>query len=665
MAYPLENLQSSFFPSRLTKGNKKYPVEYHNLRKEYHALSNKQGLRYHYITSNNEIETVGRRDIGYVIQNNYDGNKFVIYFGISYPDVEFNRINNELAMQGIRPFIYEVGRVNDEYGKQDVDEEGRPMWYWVTDYFEKDELIDSLCRRDSSMLGAVYNALSRVLDTIHKSNYVIRRFKMKQMFVGSCSNYNNNNEKTIFCNCGITRWFKYPSERFEKGQTIIDNPSVNDVTDYLLNNIVKIDFSRYNSVRTDETGFVEPIDNWMSLMFIMLDVMGMFIPDCIIFDNDYTYSRFDINNHSVSYNEAKKDFDSTYTGTVEMYQYYLNKYLHTYEIPATNFNLNMKYQNYEQMFENRIQNKIDNMKKWKRNFVEYINWMMLNKDMNIKPVDIKNNTEELMLYLREEYNVFAVDGVQWNYYNLFILCIAYLSMIKQFKTNYVDNTFMHYIVPYWITFFTNVYIAYSYFYDEEWFKMVKELNPNDNIPEDYDEFLEYFTHNNVLYPSNITINPVDIGEYDSYDRFMKYTCINDYTYPIVTKSDKLTKIMNNVTGVSVDTYEVENETPNQYLRNMNMLAAKIAEQDDDNADPRYYSVSVTKDTISKINNSLNNIDKNAFNTTLIDSDNIDMTDNGFEQIPSFNKYTKRNDTYSKRDNTTYTKRNTYNRYRKY
>lgn len=609
--YPLELLEVSFLNNRLERynQNKKYPDEYYILRKQYHALKKSGQTKYSYKTYDfKHVEVVGRHNNGFVITNNFDGNRFVIYFGTTYPSVEQIRINNELAMKGIRTFIYEVGMVmnpsfynlSKEERKifankqqyQERDEEGKKIWYWVTDYFIQDMMIDKLCKYSAYYLDGVYEMFTNILNTIHKNNYIIPKFEMKQMFIGYCDNYENKDNRTIFCMCPFVRWFNYPYENYNNKTKKISypNPDFRNVKDYIMNNIVKVDFSRYNSVRTDESGFVEPIDNWMSVMFIMLDIMGMFIPDCIIYDNDYSASMFKIGSKNMTYEEAKNDFDMSYRGTEDMYKYYLNKYLNETELPTNNIDNNIPSDKLEKIFIKRIDRKIGLMKRWKKNFVKYINWMLINYDENITVSDIKENVKDLVLYMRNEDNIFEVDGVQWNYYNLFVICIGYLSMINQFKRNYIDNEFISSSVYELIRFFTKVYTAWLGYENEEWMESLVNLNPDVEIPvEEYREFADFFVTNELNY-NEIVFNAYTVDEWNSYDRLVKYTCMNDYKYPVVKDSYKLQSIMDNVTGKKIQRYEFESENPNEYLERMNRLAAKIANQENDDADPRYYHV---------------------------------------------------------------------------
>ena len=212
MAYPLENIEIVNLCSRVRGGENKYPREYYNLRKDYRATKDRNGLRYsyRYKTVENEddqymkvIETVGRSDIAYVIENIFDHSRFVILFGTRYPSTEEVRINNDLAMKGIRPFIYEIGMIVDDsfYGLnvnnranfmtkknyQTKNEMGKPVWYWITDYYYYDYLLDTVCKNGSN-IEAAYSMFATMLPILHKDNYVITKFEMKQMFYGACSN---------------------------------------------------------------------------------------------------------------------------------------------------------------------------------------------------------------------------------------------------------------------------------------------------------------------------------------------------------------------------------------------------------------------------------------------------------------------------------------------
>lgn len=610
MAYPLENIEIVNLCSRVRGGENKYPREYYNLRKDYRATKDRNGLRYsyRYKTVENEddqymkvIETVGRSDIAYVIENNFDHSRFVIHFGTRYPSTEEVRINNDLAMKGIRPFIYEIGMIVDDsfYGPnvnnranfmtkknyQTKNEMGKPVWYWITDYYYYDYLLDTVCKNGSN-IEAAYSMFATMLPILHKDNYVITKFEMKQMFYGACSNYRDDSIKTLMCVCPFRRWFFYPDEKISRGEEYLQDPEYKNKIDYIMNNIVRTDFSRYNSVRTDESKLVEPIDNWMSVMFIMLDVMGTYIPDCIIYDNDYRRSRFIKPDFKItdkvrdmSYDEAIDLFARTYHGTEEMYRYMRNKYLYKNRVPTITRD--------DTAFNREIENKITLIKRWKKNFVQYINWMLLNYNNNISVNDIKNNLDTIVFALGGD-NVFDVDGVQWSFYNLFVVCIGYISMIRQFKRNYIDSEFMTRTIPEFLHFLTLIYTCWVTYNDESYKQSLYQLNPSMNIPYDtLQSYIDFFVNNDIQYMP-VVFNIDTVNERASYQRFVDYTCMHNYGYPVVRMSPRLEEIMNNVTGRSIPDYTFEEENDNVYLRRMNSLTANLIGNRNLNADPRYY-----------------------------------------------------------------------------
>lgn len=611
MAYPLENIEIVNLCSRVRGGENKYPREYYNLRKDYRATKDRNGLRYsyRYNTVENEddqrmkvIETVGRSDIAYVIENIFDHSRFVIHFGTRYPSTEEVRINNDLAMKGIRPFIYEIGMIVDDSfydpnvnnranfmtkkNYQTKNEMGKPVWYWITDYYYYDYLLDTVCKNGSN-IEAAYSMFATMLPILHKDNYVITKFEMKQMFYGACSNYRDDSIKTLMCVCPFRRWFFYPDERISQGEEVLPVPQYNNKIDYIMNNIVRTDFSRYNSVRTDESKLVEPIDNWMSVMFIMLDVMGTYIPDCIIYDNDYRRSRFIKPDFKItdkvrdmSYDEALRLFRDSYHGTEEMYRYMRNKYLYNNRVPTISSD--------DTAFKREIEDKITNIKTWKKNFVEYINWMLLNYNNNISVNDIKNNLDTIVFALGGD-NVFDVDGVQWSFYNLFVVCIGYISMIRQFKRNYIDSEFMTRTIPEFLHFLTLIYTCWVTYKDESYKQSLHQLNPSMNIPYNtLQSYMDFFVNNDIQYMP-VVFNIDTVNERASYQRFVDYTCMHNYTYPIVRMSPRLEEIMNNVTGRSIPDYTFEEENDNVYLRRMNSLTANLIGNRNLNADPRYYN----------------------------------------------------------------------------
>lgn len=626
MAYPLEYLEVSNLCSRLErirKGEPKYPAEYYNLRNEYHATKDKNGLRYSYVYAHGfedgltteKIETVGRQDIGYVIENAIDRSRYVIHFDSRFPSVEEITVNNTLAMKGIRPFIYEIGMVESEKfytlpptdrknfdnkrRYQEKNEDGKLIWYWITDYYVVERLLDEVCKNASNIESA-YNMFAITLPILHSKNYIIPKFEMKQMFNGFCSNYKDDSMRTLMCVCPFKRWFYYPDERYVRGQYVISNPEERHVSSYIHNQIVRVDFSRYSSVRTDESSLVEPLDNWMSVMFIMLDVMGTFMPDCILFDNDYKQSKFRINSkENVSYDNAFLNFALNYTGTDEIYNYLLNKYMWMHEMPSVTINSTSA-------FEQKLKNKIRLMKKWKKEFVKYINWMLLNYNNNISAEYIKNNMEDITKHLANG-NPFEVDAVKWNYYNLFVACIGYLSMISQFKRNYVDIDFMQQTIPEFIRLFTILYTCYITYGDNKYMNELRDLNPNINIPvfNDVHEYAQFIINNDINLKT-VMFNIDIVGERESYDRLVTYTCVNEYRYPIVQDSHALTAIMDNVMGININMngYTFENENNNDYLRRMNSLASRIATGPaigtfNENADPRYYKSSINENNVRR------------------------------------------------------------------
>lgn len=608
MAYPLENIEIVNLCSRI-RGPRKYPDEYYDLRNEYHATKDRNGLRYsyryNYGSEDGErirnVETVGRQDIAYVIENNVDHSLYVIHFGPRFPSTEEVTLNNTLAMKGIRPFIYEIGTVESDSfyelspaerrdnatkrAYQEKNEEGKLMWYWITDYYKVDYLLDTICKSASNIEG-VYNMFAIMLPLLHSKNYVIPKFEMKQMFSGYCSNYKDDAIRSLMCVCPFKRWFYYPDEKYVRGNYIIPNPESRHVASYIQNEIVRTDFSRYSSVRTDESSLVEPLDNWMSVMFIMLDAMGMFIPDCIIYDNDYKRSKFSIDTDGLSYEDAVRKFNETYDnveGTQNMYRYLLNKYLWMHEMPSVTFDGGRSY-------ERNLKNKINMMKKWKKEFVKYINWMLLNYTDDMSSEYIKTHLDDIVRYLANG-QPFNVDGVQWSYYNLFVTCIGYLSMIKQYKRNYIDTTFMLQDIPNFIHYVTMLYTAWLTFDDQEYMNNLRSLNPNVDIPvfTEVKPFAEFLVNNNLQYQP-VIFNIDTVEERPSYDRFVEYTCVNNYTYPIVQNSVELTAIMDNVLGIDIGNYLVEEENNNDYLKRMNTLASKIADTPDFDDDPRFYRI---------------------------------------------------------------------------
>lgn len=623
MAYPLENIEIVNLCSRVRGGENKYPSEYYNLRKDYRATRDSKGPRYSYryaFVENEDdqrvksIQTVGRRDYGYVIEHKDNHTLFVIHFGTRYPSTEEIRINNDLAMKGIRPFIYETGMVVDDSfydldskirakfvtkkDHQTKNDLGKPVWYWITDYYYYDYLLDTVCKNGSN-IEAAYSMFATLLPALHKYNYVITKFEMKQMFYGACSNYKDDT-KTLMCVCPFRRWFFYPDEKVSYGEEYLQDPQYNNKIDYIMNRIVKTDFSRYNSVRTDESKLVEPIDNWMSVMFIMLDVMGTYIPDCIIYDNDYRESRFIKPNFKItdkdrtmSYSEALDLFTKTYHGTQDMYIYMLNKYLYNNRVPRVKHiyvDKEVKDEDIvDRVFEREIEKKINMIKRWKKNFVQYINWMLLNYNNNISVNDIKNNLDTIVFALGDSDNVFNVDGVQWSFYNLFVVCIGYISMIRQFKRNYVDSEFMTHTVPEFLHFLTIFYTCMVTYTDESYKQSLLELNPSMNIPYNtIQDYTNFFLNNDVRYMP-VVFNIDTVNERASYQRFVDYTCMHNYGYPVVRMSPRLEEITNNVTGRSIPDYTFEEENPNDYLRRMNALSAKLIGNRNLNADPRYYN----------------------------------------------------------------------------
>lgn len=629
MAYPLETLEMIYLDGRnpsiqIQKGAQKYPNDYYKLRSDYHALRNRKGVRYSYDKHYNDetmvYNTVGRNNIGYVIRNNYDKKRFVIFFDTFYPNSEEIRINNNLAMKGIRPFIYEHGMVmkpefykldlrdrKNDYAKQQYQErndDNYKIFYWITDYFTPTEYLNMFVQKDATNLVYTYKMFATLLPELHKNNYVVTKFEMKQMFLGHCDNYKINDLSTVMCVSHISKWFDYPNEKYnhQSRQLEIPPPSRDNVYDFMMNKIVKIDFSRYNSVRTDESNLVEPIDNWMSVMFIMLDIMGMFVPDCIIYDNDYSKSRFKIDlDTTISYDEAKSRFDKTYQGGPELYKYYLNKYLNRFEVPITNLDRKMNFRQNEVLFKDKIDNTIKLMKLWKKNFMTYVNWMILNYNSESDSKYIKNHIVELINYLSGD-NIFEVDGVNWKYYNLFVVGLAYLSNIHQFKRNYVDYEFMSLNILNIISQINSVYTLTLGYMQPEYVDAVVELNRGKKIDtRNVTTFVNYFLEDEYAeyYPLVITMTA---NQKQSYSRFEEYTCMHNYTYPVVRDSRKLQQIMNNVTGVSISSYEFENENSNDYLKRMNALSARTVGERNLNADPRYYDArNINKNKINILN----------------------------------------------------------------
>ena len=144
-------------------------------------------------------------------------------------------------------------------------------------------------------------------------------------------------------------------------------------------------------------------------------------------------------------------------------------------------------------------------------------------------------------------------------------------------------------IPEFIRFLTIIYTCLLTYKDESYKQSIQKLNPSVNISYDtLQSYIDFFMNNDIQYIP-IVFNIDTAGERASYQRLVDYTCMNNYTYPVVKMSGRLEEIMNNVTGQSIPDYSYEEENDNVYLRRMNSLTANLIENDNLNADPRYYN----------------------------------------------------------------------------
>lgn len=406
--YPLENCKSPFFYNPKP-----------DLRVKYFPLKRNGGeLNYKYVNmtgrydDNDGIFEMPQifeqsgifikifEQTGFVIQNvgrlqngTYNGNlkKYVIYFSDRFPNLQRIIINNTLANKGIVPYIYEYGTVENENNEN--------IYYWISDYYIPIKPLDDMCKQDILSLPSAYEMFYNTLSILHKENYVITEFNMSKIFLGRCDSYLDNIE-TIFCICNYDKWFNHIPHVFNRDtrKNEIRIPRHNELEDFYNSDFPIESSNRYSSIRN----YVTPIDNWMSVMFILLDAMDMFIPDCIT-----------ISNLMENFKKEKKDYRK------------------------------IIWENHpEIIYEFAVDNHLDLIKKYKENFMIYIN--------SIFASIIADNLGNIFIdidYIEKNIGTFVnkvseKTGIEMEFYCLFITCLIYISHVNHLSINYVNDNFM-------------------------------------------------------------------------------------------------------------------------------------------------------------------------------------------------------------------------------
>lgn len=391
-----------------------------NLRVKYYPLKQRGLLNYRYINNadreddNNIIPDIF--GTGFVIQNvgrqqddgTYNGNlkRYVIYFSDRFPNLQRIIINNTLADKGIVPYIYEYGTVENENNEN--------IYYWISDYFTPIKPLDVMCKQDIFSLPSVYEMFYNILSILHKENYVITEFKMSEIFLGKCDSYRDNIE-TIFCTCNYDKWFNHPPQIFNRNTREYEDqvPTHGDLTDFYDGWFPCGDFSamkinRYSSISTSK-GHIKPIDNWMSVMFILLDAMDMFIPACItsLKLKDETFKP-----------ECEEFLKVMYKKT------FLDKHPELIDECVANQYLNL-------------------IREYQEIFMIYVNSIFASI---VADYNLGNNIINID-YIEENIGTFVnkvseKTGIECKFYCLFITCLAYISHVNHSPINYVNDDFM-------------------------------------------------------------------------------------------------------------------------------------------------------------------------------------------------------------------------------
>lgn len=570
--YPLEDCTQLFYYNRQP-----------NLRVKYFPLKQRGLLNYRYISNadredDNNIIIPDIFGTGFVIQNvgrqqndgTYNGNlkRYVIYFSDRYPNLQRFIINNTLANKGILPYIYEYGTVKNENNKN--------IYYWISDYYTPIKPLDIMCKQDILSLPSVYEMFYNILSILHKENYVITEFKMSEIFLGKCDSYRDNIE-TIFCICNYNKWFNHPPQIFNRitGKYEDQVPTHGDLTDFYDNWFPAGDFSamninRYSSISTSK-GHITPIDNWMSVMFILLDAMDMFIPACITSPNleekfkqecNKNYSKIELKKHPEIIDECVA-----------------NQYLNL-------------------------------IRDYKEIFMIYVNSIFASI---VADYNLGNNIINID-YIEENIGTFVnkvseKTGIEWKLYCLFITCLAYISHVNYSPINYVNDDFMKRLIDI-IKQYCIVYtckFAYNNNIEEFINDLVEDNSENDEIyrlrdyirqqtQNDNIDILDYvLTHDYMdfaecLYMCNMNIPKYKISLYNlnayaNYEDIITKYCI---THKLCVNTNNFDFVINYVNNIMQNIKSLGGtlQINKQYLINNDYLLRmyKCANESENNFD---------------------------------------------------------------------------------
>lgn len=509
-----------------------------NLRVKYFPLKQRGLLNYRYINNadreddNNIIPDIF--GTGFVIQNvgrqqddgTYNGNlkRYVIYFSDRFPNLQRIIINNTLADKGIVPYIYEYGTVENENNEN--------IYYWISDYFTPIKPLDVMCKQDIFSLPSVYEMFYNILSILHKENYVITEFKMSEIFLGRCDSYRDNIE-TIFCTCNYDKWFNHQPQIFNRDTKKYEDqvPTSGDIEDFYLGWFPRGEINRYSSIRTNKY-FITPIDNWMSVMFILLDAMDMFIPACIT--SPIIEKKF-IAECKTKY---KKIFLEKHPEIID--EFVADKYL-------------------------------DLINEYKEIFMIYVNSIFA----SIVDDNIGNNIINLD-YIEENIGTFVnkvseKTGIECKFYCLFITCLAYISHVNHSPINYVNDDFMkrlidiikQYCVVYTCKFaynddigkFINYLIEYNSENDEIYRlrDYIRQQTQNNNIDileyvltHEYMDFAEYLYMCNMNIPPEYKISLYSLNVYANYKDIITQYCT---THKLCVNTKNIDFVINYVNNI--------------------------------------------------------------------------------------------------------------------
>lgn len=511
---------------------------------------------------------------------------FVMHIDTNYPSKEHQKLNNNLAKKNLRPWIYEVGKLY-YWGKEKF------IWYWITDYIEPSK-NNSITHQD--MLYIWFN-YTTILESIHKNNYVISDFDMTNIIRGKISNKNCTDEQFYMVNTFV-QWIQKSDNK------------ANDLKNYMNNDNVKgrKENSFYYSLHTLKTRefTIDPIDNWMSMIFVIMAKIHKFVPECYMKQLDWKKYTFDIDIEDedyVDYATINKHFEQHVWPT--MMDSYCDKENARNDYLYEHIVFDKKSR------DNERKDMISNGNKWKKNLITLLINIMFEIDQNITPAMIKENFGEIC------YLVATRCGMNvTNIWVILAVVLAYVASLNVMRTNYVDINFIKNYVA------TCMEEAWK---DDSFRKLWSVMENFDTLPEDYDNLKEFIIKKNLR------------NRFDTFEEFKNYMVENDIqiylTYDLCLNTDEWYNFSKNI---CCNEFKIGVLTENGFEsvnvdENINNALSKVEENcDDDKYDapnPSIYLKRLNDAAIRYINERTNG----NFNS------NVDPRCTGYENQRQINR----------------------------